>query len=106
MAPCEFEVFADGDWNKVVKLGPYDRPGSLSNVTPEGSEIIIFECAEDDSRTTISRSKKGAHTEQGRARTIYSWEKEEIVELKPGQFYEMDITTQDGSSAKVRFRHK
>lgn len=111
MAPCEVEIRAPNSekWIRIGQLNPRDAPGSFSNIREDGvREIVLFECSEDDSETRIFRSGLGIDWESGDLRgVISSLELLELVKtLKKGESYEMNITTDRGTRAVVRFSHK
>jgi len=109
MAPCEAEMMASGSqkWIKIGKLNPLDRPGSFSNIREdEIRETVVFECSEDDSETRIFRSGLEVEWEK-EGRKIPDLELLELViTLKKGESYEMNITTDRGKKAVVRFSHR
>lgn len=114
MAPCEIEFYQEGPgrWLKIGKVRPGEPPGSMSNNKRGGiREIILFECAGDDSQTTIYRSGQGADAElgeKGKLRLVLpNPEKLEILKtLKRGESYEMEITTDRGHKERIRFSQK
>ncbi len=111
MSPCELEIRAPASekWIRLGQLNPGRKPGSFSNIREdEVREIVLFECAEDDSETRIFRSGLGIDWEAGNLRgVIPDPELLELVRtLKAGESYEMNITTDRGTKAVVRFTHK
>lgn len=93
----------------VGEVNPTDPPGSFSNVDDEGnSEIILFECARDNSKTTITRSKQGATIEQGSVRILMddASKSENVRELTDGQTHTMNIRPRIHTAhSKIRFTH-
>ena len=111
MTPCEVEVRAPASekWIKAVQVGPEDRPGSFSNIREDKvREIVLFECSKDDSETKIFRSDLGVDWEAGDLRGVLADQEllELVKTLKKGESYEMNITTDRGTKAVVRFTHK
>jgi hypothetical protein len=111
MAPCEFEIRAPDSekWIKIGQLNPLNRPGSFSNIREdEVREIVLFECSNDDSETRIFRSGLGIDWEAGDLRGIAPYPEllELVKTLKKGESYEMNITTDRGTRAVVRFSHR
>lgn len=111
MSPCEVETRAPGSekWIKIGQVGPGDRPGSFSNIREDGiREIVLFESSKDDSETRIFRSGLGIDWEAGDLRgVIPDTELLELVKtLKKGESYEMNISTDRGTKAVIRFTHK
>jgi hypothetical protein len=88
---------------------PGDPPCSLSNNKPDGSsEIILFGCFPDDSKTIIVRSRAGIDIEFDSIREVRSvpGALEVIRELNHGESFEMDIVTDSGAKRRIRFTHK
>lgn len=109
MAPCEFEIHVQEKWIKIGEVGPGDRPGSFSNVLPSRTrELYIFECAPDNSKTTIYKSGSGIDIELENLRAVIPDPTKFTVEreLKPGDSYKKDITTTRGTQTKIRLTHK
>lgn len=75
MAPLRIESYR-GDisqWVQVGEVNPGDRPGSISQNTPDGTrELYLFECAPDNSQSIIYRSKFGADVDGGKLRVVIS----------------------------------
>ncbi len=94
-------------WAMVADVAPGSLPGSITNITDDGiREIILFECAPDNSQTTIYRSTLGIDTEIGPHRIIDSLQRETINDLRVGESHEMNIRTDKGTEPrKVRFTH-
>ena len=112
MSPLKVEISRDG--SRWIPVGPEltgNHPSaSMSNNKDDGSrELIFFECAKDDSKSTIYRSGAGIDMDLGvlRVSEIDVSRLEVIRELLRGESFEMDVRT-DRSSEKlrVRFTHK
>ncbi|OGE78054.1 hypothetical protein A3J19_01080 [Candidatus Daviesbacteria bacterium RIFCSPLOWO2_02_FULL_41_8] len=97
------------DWVQLPELKPGDRPGSVSQNKPDGErEVYLFECAPDNSHSTIYRSTFGADTEIAETRVITTAGLEIVKELKRGEEpYVLTLKT-DISDARriIRFTHK
>lgn len=115
MSPLNIEVYVPerSKWIGVSpQLKPGDRPGSISDNKPDSSrDIYLFECAPDDSKSTISRSGFGADTEleQERLRAVFpDPSKMEVVkELRKGETYEMTVRSDRNPQqpTQIRFTH-
>lgn len=77
-------------------------------MSPCEREIILFECSKDNSETRIFRSGLGIEWEREESREIVSNLEllERVKTLKKGETYEMNITTDSGLRAVMRFTHK
>ena len=111
MAPCEVETRAPDSekWIKIDQLNPLDRPRSFFNIREdEVREIVVFKCSEDGSETRIFRSGLQVEWEAGDLRGIFPYPEllELVKTLKKGESYEMNITTDRGRRAVMRFTHK
>lgn len=111
MSLCEVEVRARGSekWIKLGQLNPGRRPISFSNIREDGvGEIILFECSKDNSETRIFRSGLEIEWEREVSREIFSdLELLQLVKtLKRGETYQMNITTDWGRRAVIRFTHR
>lgn len=107
--PLSVEVYHKGrieGWAFVGMLPP-GKSGSLSNNKPDGAhEIIVFECADDDSHSSIKKSKAGIDAADSAHREILSVDMELIKLLRRGESYEMKIKTDNGKKAELtRFMH-
>ncbi len=106
MAPLLFEIYDGKNWKEVTKLGPIDRPGSLSDNKPKRREVYYFQCSPDDSHSTVTRSEAGIDLEVGNARAITSIDGTVLAVLRKGDKpYELSITTTKGLQVKARFSH-
>lgn len=110
MAPLNIEVYNPerSDWIKAGELKPGDRPGSMSQNKPDGSrDIYMFECALDDSHSTIYRSALGADTEIGDARLVTTTGLEVVKELRKGdQPFILTLRPDERVRRMARFTHK
>lgn len=112
MPPLHIEVFhpVKRDWVEVGKVHSTDIPGSMSDNKPDGArDIYVFECAQDNSKSTIYRSGGGIDMEVGQFReTIMDTSKLEVVkELKDGESFEIEVKTDRSPVArKIRFTHR
>ena len=102
---------ATDQWVKLsLYLTPGDRPGSMSHNPQEGvRELYYFDCAEDDSHSTIYRSPLGIDIVEGQTRMVINersgWET--VTELKDrDKPYVMTFKIdQDSQGRLVRFTH-
>lgn len=111
MSPLKLKIFRErqGGWVTIGDVKPGDRPGSISDNKADGArDVYVFECSEDDSKSTIYRSEGGLDTEKGDVRAVISLKGLSIVkELKRGEFYEMKIKTDKSPQPrKIRFSHE
>lgn len=110
MPPLHINIYdSEAGWGLVGKVGPDDPQGSVSNNKPDGSrEVYLFDCAFDDSKSTIYRSPAGIDWEVGPTRAVASTGRLEIVkELKPGESYELLVKTDKSPEPRrLRFTHK
>lgn len=110
MSPTELEIFIKKrGWIKVAEAGPNDPPGSLSNSKKDGSrDLYLIECAKDDSRTTLYLLGYGLDADLGKVRLakIDPTKLKVIKEIKRGDSFEMEITTDRGIHTKIRIYHK
>jgi hypothetical protein len=75
MSPLRIEIYNPelSRWIQVGEVKPGDPSGSISDNKPDGTrDIYLFECAPDNSKSTIYRSGLGLDTEveQGRLRVV------------------------------------
>lgn len=100
----------DQKWIRVIAVHPTDPMGSLSNNKSDGSrDLYLYECAKDDSKSTIYTSGVGADAEAGRFRAVLlNRSKLKVVkELREGEVFEMEVVTDRvKEKRKVRFTHK
>lgn len=111
MPPLHIEVFNPGnkEWVRAGEVHPTDPKGSMSDNKPNGRDVYIFECAKDDSKSTIYRSGLGIDIEVGKFREIsMDASRLEIVkELKDGESFEIEVKTdRSPEKRKIRFTHK
>lgn len=97
-------------WVSVGDVLPGQR-GSMSNNLLDGRrEIYLFECATDDSHTTVKKMPFGVDIEMGNLRAILQGEKEGevLAELKRGDKpYIISIKTDVSPERRmVRFSHQ
>lgn len=113
MAPLEIDTYRP-DLNKWVHIGevkPGDRPGSIAQNNPDGTrDIYIFECAKDDSSSTVYRSKSGVDFTKGQLREIISertnWQVIKIIK-KSEEPSTLNIKTDISSQRRlIRFSHR
>ncbi|KKU04086.1 MAG: hypothetical protein UX88_C0003G0022 [Candidatus Woesebacteria bacterium GW2011_GWC2_47_16] len=110
MSPCEVEIRSPGSekWIKFGRLNPGRKPVSFPNIREDQvREIILFECSNDGSETRIFRSGLEIEWESEESRRIVpDLELLQLVKtLKRGESYEMNITTDRGTRAVIRFTH-
>jgi hypothetical protein len=87
---------------------PPGEIGSFSNNTENGvREVYAFECAPDDSKTTLYKLLPGVDVEIGRFRTINKNEFFPIKEMRRGdEPFEMNIKTDKSpEERKIRISH-
>lgn len=114
MSPLRIEVYNPerNSWIQAGEVKPGDPPGSISSNKPDGSrDVYMFDCAPDDSKSTIQRSGFGVDAElaEGRLRAVVPDPSrlEVVKELKPGESYEMTIKTDRSPQPRqIRFTHK
>lgn len=97
------------EWIKLPELNPGDRPGSVSQNKPDGTrEVYLFECAPDDSHTTIYRSTLGADAATPEIRIVTTEGLEIIKELRRGEEpFTLTLLTDTSSQRRIiRFIHK
>jgi hypothetical protein len=85
----------DQKWIHVGDVPP-GQSGSLSQNLPEGRrEVYIFECEQDDSKTTLYKAAPGIDIEIGRMRASFNLGEMEVVkEIRRGdEPYRMSIKT-------------
>jgi len=106
MAPLLFEMYDGKSWIEAARLGPRDRPGSISDNQPGKRDVYYFGCSSDGSHSTVTRSEAGIDAEKGNIREVYSIDGTVVAVLRKGNPpYEMTITTPKGPKTKVRFSH-
>ena len=99
----EIGTEATGKWAKLATLTPDDPPGSISQNTLTGRDVIMFRCAGDHS--VVERSVLGADMEAGSQRAIVTAGTEVLATLTPGQTYEADVVSDKGIAYKARWTH-
>lgn len=112
MSPLRIEAYR-GDisrWVQVGEVKPGDPSGSVSQNKPDGTRALyLFECAPDDSQSTIYRAKFGADVDMGKLRAVISdrnnWEI--IRVLKEGEPpYRLTLKTDVSPQRRIiRFSH-
>ncbi|HEY5601343.1 MAG TPA: hypothetical protein VIK81_04665 [Patescibacteria group bacterium] len=112
MSPLSVEIYNPEarNWVKAGEVKPGDPPGSISDNKTDGSrDIYMFDCAPDNSKSTIYRSSFGADVDLGTVRVVTSDPSrlETIKELKTGESFEMEVKTdRSPESRRIRFVHK
>ena len=110
MSPCEVEIRPRGEeeWLKFNAIKPGDPPGSISDVSKGQRDIYLFDCAPDNSKSTIYRSRLGVDWVVDEAtRVVTPLEDVDVIkELKKGESFELEVTTERGHSGTFRFTHK
>ena len=111
MSPLRVETYSQdmSKWVQVSEIKPTDPPGSVSQNKPDGNrEIYLFECAKDDSHSTIYRSKGGVDTEIGKHRVVMSENFEAIKTLKKGDKpFTLTLKTDVSPQRRlIRFTHR
>ena len=110
MSPCEVEFRPKGqkEWLKLESINPGDQPGSISDVSKGKRDIYLFDCAPDNSKSTIYRSPVGVDMDVGEAARVITPLKdlEVIKEVKRGESHELEVTTERGHSGTFRFTHR
>jgi len=112
MCPLELEAYHPTE-RKWIKFGEPVGPGgggSISDNKSEGRNVYLFFCNDDDSGSTIVRSKGGADSDLagGRLRYLVNLSGYEVVkELKKGESFEMTLKPDTlRIPLKFRFSHK
>src|ERR1017187_11016502 len=82
----EIGTEATGKWAKLATLTPDDPPGSISQNTLTGRDVIMFRCAGDHS--VVERSVLGADMEAGSQRAIVTAGTEGLGPLPPGETHQ------------------
>lgn len=90
-----------------VPVGPViregDQPGSVSNKTADGRELILFIC--QGNRSLVIRSRNGFDIEKGADQEVFSQGFERLAALAAGESYEMPVTLPHGLSVDIRWTH-
>lgn len=99
MPPLSLSVkTGDGNWKEFGVLRPGNRPGSISDNTPEGRrEVYVFACWPDDSRSVVSRSAGGADAATDDARRIISAGFEVVKVLRKGESQVLELHRTDAA---------
>ncbi len=107
--PLYLEINREGKWRTVGRLTPGDSPGSISHNKTDGRrEMYMFECAADDSHSTIYRSIGGADGEIGDKRHVNIMSGIEIITIlyRGNEPYAMSIKTDRSEKTRqIRFSH-
>lgn len=104
--PSLLEVYDKDRWVTVGCMLPGERPGSVSDNQPRGRDVYIFECALDDSRSMLYRSRFGIDMDDSSTRRIDAAGREVVKELVKGESYETTIKTDKSPEPRrIRFRH-
>lgn len=94
-----------GKWRQIAALAAGETPGSVSNNSPTGRDVIQFTC--NGHFSLIERSMGGVDSEHGDLRMTASVGFEPVARLEDGQDYEFDLQTDRmPAPARCRFRHK
>jgi hypothetical protein len=95
-------------WVEAGRVSPGDPPGSMSNNTLDGSrELYIFECAVDDSTSTIYVVPGKGDVATTHVRAVLNNRQEWLVfkKLRKNQVLELTVKTdRSPQSRKLRFR--
>ena len=90
-----------GGWIVAGTLRPGERPGSLSDNTPEGRVTYTYALAADGRHATIGHTAVGLLYRDGSVATFA----DVVRTLGPGEEHEMEITSDVGRKRqRVRFR--
>lgn len=111
MAPLNIEVYNSerSSWVPVGEVKPGDRPGSISQNKPDGiREIYMFDCAPDNSHSTIYKSTFGADAAISDIRIVTTEGLEVIKDLRKGdEPFILTVGTDISPQRRiVRFTHK
>lgn len=98
-------------WRELNQITPGDIPCSLSHFSiTEGRQIVLYECAPDDTCSRINISLSGFDVEsQGGLRGVgtVAGQTRRIAELKDGEAHVMMVFTDNMLVAhKIRFFHR
>ncbi|TSC85398.1 MAG: hypothetical protein G01um10147_1174 [Microgenomates group bacterium Gr01-1014_7] len=96
------------EWIKLSQLNPGDRPASMSQNKPDGTrEVYLFECAPDNSHSTVNRSTSGADASNPDIRIVVTEGLELIKELRRGDDpFVLTLLTDNSSQRRImRFTH-
>ena len=105
--PMEVRFFDGEEWRTLgTQLNPGGRPGSLSDNSSGRREVYVFGC-KDESNSYLYRSLGGADISTEAIRNVIAPDGMEVVCVlgRDTDPYELDILTDGGVSAKIRFRH-
>lgn len=108
--PLYLEAQIGSQWTEVGAVRPGDRPGSISDNKDDGTRTVyLLECAEDDSKSTISKPDKlGVDATADETRIIECIGVEIVKVLEQGSPpFELRVKW-DGAkeSRSLRFSHK
>jgi hypothetical protein len=80
----------------------------MSNNKADGTrEVLVFECAADDSKSTIMRSESGADAADAVTRAVATTGLEILAILRDGEKYIVDVQTdREHAALKTRFTHR
>ncbi|MDP2638101.1 MAG: hypothetical protein Q8P26_03500 [Candidatus Levybacteria bacterium] len=95
-------------WIKFGEVKPEDRPGSISDNTSQGRQIYLFSCKDDDSGSTIYRSKLGIDVDlSDTVRLVNNLTGFETVkDLSKGESFEIIVKTdRSKESRNIKFTH-
>ena len=107
--PLALEVYSQEakTWIPLPELHPGNSPGSVSYNTEKGREVYMFECAADDSKSTIYRSLVGLDFEADNSRVASTkFEAEIVKELRRGEkSHKLRIKNDRGFEIDMRLSH-
>lgn len=112
MSPLRVEIYNPEarNWIKIGEVKPNDLPGSISDNKSDGSrDVYMFECAADNSKSTIYRSGFGADIDLGSMRVVSPdpSQLEVVKELNKNESFEMVVKTDKSPGPRrIRFSHK
>lgn len=92
----------EGRWKDIIRLGPEDRAGSISDIKQNRRDVYVFKCNEDGT-SSLLRSKSGVDVEKEDVRVITTVGLETIKLLRRGESYEMNVKSPGGTDYSVRF---
>lgn len=111
MPPLEIETQhpQTKSWIKIGEVKTGDSPGTISDNTPQGRQIYLFSCKDDDSGSVIYRSKFGMDVDLSNTSRLVNnlTGFETVKELSKGESFEMTIKTDRSPEPRdIRFTHK
>lgn len=103
--PLILEVLEGSTWKYIGQVGPASLPVSLSDNNQDERTIYIAACSEDDSKSTLYRSKNGADIGLGIPRHVVSGGLEKVRELGDKESCEFDITDVGPQPRRIKLSH-